>query len=171
MKHVIVACALAIVAALAAAGCGSESKTPEECPSFQDWQIYPPNGGPDTQFELFVLLKDKSANTRVEGIRADLFTSDGRGTGVAYDLVQSDSDGKRYLRSFAGSEVCEEGVCNVYFQVVATHEKGCIKGFDTDMFQVAYPGAGSDDDTDDDASDDDATDDDADDDADDDTAG
>jgi hypothetical protein len=151
-----IALVLLLVSVCVVVSCATKHKSEEDCPIFDDYQVYPADGGPDTTYEIFVLLKDDSENEGVEGIMAYLLTSDGTQTGKSFDLVRSDADTKRYLRAFLGSDLCDESVCNLFFQVIATHESGCIKGFDTDMFQVAYPNSASDDDT---VSDDDGTDD------------
>ena len=162
---------LVIIAALvlAVGSCGGKNEDEKECPSFSDFQIYPMTGGPDTPFEILVVLKNDSENADVERIRADLLTSDGTNLGQAFDLVRSDSDAKRYLRAFLGEEVCDEDLCNVFFRVIAEHKSGCLKGFDTPVIHIESPGAADDDTADDDTADDDTVDDDADDDADDDT--
>lgn len=168
---------LFVIAALVlfVGSCGGKDEDEEDCPSFSDFQIYPMTGGPDTPFELLVVLRNDSENADVERIRADLLTSDGTALGQAFDLVRSDADAKRYLRAFLGEEVCDEDICNVFFRVIAEHQSGCLKGFDTPVIHIESPGAADDDTADDDTADDDAADDDttdddtADDDADDDT--
>ncbi|MHA1568968.1 MAG: hypothetical protein ACTSXZ_05825 [Alphaproteobacteria bacterium] len=117
--------------------CGEESDDDDEdCPSFDDYQVYPEIGGPNNVFELFVRLKDKSANQHVERVYGQLYYSNGEHAGVTFDLVRTETDHLRYLRTFRGYEVCENGTCSLYFKVIAEHEKGCKKAFETDMFQV-----------------------------------
>jgi hypothetical protein len=136
-------------------GCGSDDEDDEqECPKFDSYQIYPDVGTSDSQYELLVVLKNSSVNRDIERIEAALYHSDGSNAQKVWDLVQSSSDPYRYLsNTFEGSEVCEEGYCYLYFQVIAHHDSGCIRGFDSDVFVVeATEPAPGDDDDDDDAS-------------------
>jgi hypothetical protein len=157
---------LAVILVLMCGTCSGKKDQPKECAQFEDYQIYPLDGTAGTLFELFVLLKDDSENDGVLGIVGDLLTSDGAETGKMFDLVQSDADQNRWLRSFTGDKLCDEGTCNLFFNVIATHKSGCVKGFSTAMFQVVI---GADDTADDTSGDDGADDDSAS--ADDDTAG
>ena len=170
MKRIFTLSLLFMTAALLAY-CGGTKEDEEDCPAFSSSQLYPEYGGPDTHFELIVVLKEKSVNTDIELIRADLYMSSGEATGKAYDLVRSDVDAFRYLRQFNGKDICDsdEPYCNLFFRVIAEHEDGCIKGFDTDMIQIDNGLSEADDDADDDVDDD--VNDDADDDSDDDTTG
>ncbi|MCZ7583408.1 MAG: hypothetical protein M5R36_08795 [Deltaproteobacteria bacterium] len=160
---------------LAVSACGKSDDNPEECPKFQDTQIYPASGTSDTEFEILLILTGDSENQDIDRITAEARTSEGRPNGVKFDLVRSEADARRFIRRFRGDEVCDDCLCNLYFQVVAFHDSGCIKGFDTDVIHVEQFACADDDAADDDAVDDDAVDDDgdddfADDDADDDTA-
>jgi hypothetical protein len=153
---------LVLMCVALALACSVKKDNPQECPSFEDYQIYPLEGGPDTEYELFVLLKNDSDNKGVLEIVADLYTSDGAPAGETYPLVRSDADTKRFLRSFTGEELCPEGLCSLFFRVIATHKSDCIKAFDTDIVQVDNPQGDDDTVSDDDAADDaadDATDD------------
>ncbi len=136
--------------------CGEKKEDEEDCPAFLSFQLYPETGGPDTHFELIVILKGKSVNQDIELIRADLYMSSGEATGKAYDLVRSDIDAFRYLRQFNGIDICksDEPYCNLFFRIIATHEDGCIKGFDTDMIQIDNELETPDDDLNDDVNDD-----------------
>ena len=186
-RAVIVFLAALLILIAAFASCGVQPKKPRDCAQFADYQLYPAQGTASTLFELFVLLKDTSENDGVLGITGDLLTSDGAETGKMFDLVESDAAKYRWLRSFTGDKLCDEGTCNLFFNVVATHKSGCIKGFSTNLFQVVIGPSGDDtaddtsgddvaddtsgDDVADDASDDTSSDDTSADDASDDTAG
>ncbi|MCB9476311.1 MAG: hypothetical protein H6684_11105 [Deltaproteobacteria bacterium] len=166
--------ALVAAVALSVTTCGSgDDDDDEKCPRFSDQQLYPASGGPDTQFELLVILKDTSENNGIDRIIAQLKNSEGSNTGKTFTLVRSDADPRRYLRSESGEDLCDEGVCNLYFRVIAEHDSGCKKAFETDVIQVVNPEGATDDDddaTDDDTSADDDDDDDDDTSLDDDTA-
>ncbi len=172
----ILAIVVSVVLMVFLAACGETKDDEEDCPAFSTYQLYPETGGPDTNFELIVILKEKSVNMDIELIHADLYMSSGEATGKAYDLVRSDLDAFRYLRQFNGEDICksDEPYCNLFFRIVATHEDGCIKGFDTNLIQIDNGHDVADDDANDDADDDvdddidDDVNDDADDDADDD---
>lgn len=130
---------LTLVLALAAMfwACGQEGDDDDEdCPSFADYQVYPEIGNGDSVFELYVRLKSKSANKKVERVYAKLYASNGQPTGDVFDLVRTEADHLRYLRTFYGNETCESGTCSLFFKVYAEHVDGCVKTFETDMFQV-----------------------------------
>lgn len=146
---------LALAGLLVAAGCGKEQTNEETCPSFSDYQLYPPLGTGDSVYELLVMLRDRSANQDVEKVYADLYSSNDQYAGRTFDLVRLEADHLRYLLTFQGSEVCESGTCSLFFKVFAKHPEGCIKSFQTDIFQVVI-GPETDDDNDA-ASDDDTT--------------
>ncbi len=135
--------ALALSAALWA--CGDDDDDDEDCPSFADYQVYPEVGDGDSVYELYVRLKTKSVNKKVERVYARLYASNGQPTGEVFDLVRTEADHYRYLRTFTGDEVCESGTCSLYFKVFAEHTEGCVKAFETDMFQVVIEETGDDD--------------------------
>ena len=128
---------IVLLAVLPLIHCGDDDDDEDgDCPSFADYQLYPDIGEPDSVFELFVRLKNKSANFNVERIYAQLYQSNGNSGGVTFDLVRTEADHLRYLRTFRGNEVCDSGTCSLYFRVIAEHVKGCSKSFETDIFQV-----------------------------------
>jgi len=132
-------------------GCGSEDKEEEEdCPRFYDYQIYPEVGRQDTEFEILVILKQKSENRQIAKIKANIYHSDGRSAQISLDMVQSNADPYRFVRSFMGNEVCEEGTCKYFFKVVATHATGCVKTFNSSVFVVETSTIADDDDSTDD---------------------
>ena len=131
------------------ASCEAEKKDEEQCPSFADQQLLPETGSTDTEFVLWVKLRNREANHNLSGIVAQLFSVDGRSANKTLDLVRVEDNPLKYIRTFKGMDVCASGVCTLYFRVVAEHEKGCQRSFDTPLFQVAI-GAADDDTTADD---------------------
>ena len=128
--------------------CGEETDDDgESCPSFNDRQLLPDVGEPDTEFVLWVELKSKNVNRQIESLIANAFFADGRSANKTFDLVRVEDKPYKYLRTFKGDEVCDSGVCTLFFQVVARHEDGCARSFDTPLFQVVCPDQGDDDDT------------------------
>lgn len=141
-------------------GCNNDDEEDDEdCPKFMSYQIYPDEGDGDTQYELLVQMKRKKVNAKVTAIQAKAANSDGSLTPYTLDLVQSTADPTRFVRAFNGNEVCEEGICMLFFQVKAYHASGCEKTIETDVFVVRMPEA-TDDDDDDDNDNDDSNDDD-----------
>jgi len=136
---------------LFAGACGSPSEDKEDCPSFADFQLYPEIGGADNVYELYVRLKSTDGSRKVDRVYAQLFFSSGESAGVTFDLVRTEADHLRFLRTFRGDEVCEAGTCSLYFRVIAHNTNGCTKSFETDIFQVVIDAG------DDDVSDDDTT--------------
>jgi hypothetical protein len=145
---------LAVGLALALGGCGSTDEKKSDCPSFADQQLLPEEGGPDTQYVLWVKLRDTDTNKKLESMVAQSFTVDGRSNNKTFDLVRVESNPLKYLRTFNGSEVCASDTCTLYFRVIATSQDGCERGFDTELFQVVMD-QGDDDDDDNDDNDDD----------------
>lgn len=143
--HAIFILVLVLGLGLMFIACGEENGDEEEdCPSFADYQVYPEVGESDSVFEIYVRLKPKSANQKVVRIYAQLYFSTSQFAGQTFDLVRSETDHLRYLRTFRGNEVCENGTCSLYFKVIAEHSGGCKKAFETDMFQVIIDGGDDD---------------------------
>ena len=131
------------------AGCGDDSGDDEEdCPSFDDMQLLPEIGDAETEYVLFVEFKNNNANKNLETVRAVAYFADGRSAGVTLDLVRLEDRAHKYLRTFAGDEVCEADTCTLFFEVTARHESGCTRGFDTPLFQVVIDEPVDDDTTD-----------------------
>ncbi|MDP8224135.1 MAG: hypothetical protein P9L99_12305 [Candidatus Lernaella stagnicola] len=136
-----------LILAVCGLGCGEEPDDDgESCPSFKDQQLLPDSGGPSSDFVLWVELKEKKANRQLSSVVANAFFADGRSAGKTFDLVRVEEEPYKYLRTFTGEEVCEANTCTLFFQVIAVHEDGCRKSFDTPLFQVIWPDE-SDDDT------------------------
>ena len=137
MRLFFVVIALACLAAGPLA-CGNAPEEDEEnCAKFSSYQIYPEFGTGQTEYELLVVLKEKKVNRSIDKIEAALFHSDGSNAQKVWGLVQSSADPYRYIsNSFFGNEICEDATCFYYFQVIAYHDDGCIKGFDTEVFVV-----------------------------------
>ena len=149
MKHLVPLLIVLGALTFVSFGCGDgEQDDEEKCPRYSDYQLYPEVGDGETEFELLIQLKKKSVNQTVNRIEAELYHSDGSSAQQTLDLVQSNADPFRFLRAFNGAEVCEEGTCNLYFHVVASHLSGCEKAFDTDIFVVQMPAPADDDDDD-----------------------
>ncbi len=163
LKRALIGLLVALAVAALFAACGKKQDDEGTCASFADYQIYPAVGGPTSVYELFVRLRDTDAAGEVVRLYADLYYSNGESAGVTYDLVRTEADSLRYLRTFRGEDVCETSTCSLFFKVYAETED-CTKSFETDMFQVVIDSgdddAADDDDTDDDAEGDDTTDDD-----------
>ena len=139
---------LAVIALVSA--CGEATDDDESCPSFSDRQLLPEIGGGDTEYVLWVKLKSNKANRQLESIVCNAFYADGRSTGITLDMVRVEDEPYKYIRTFQGNEMCDSGACTLFFQVVATHEDGCRKQFDTPLFQVVIDAVTDDDDNNDD---------------------
>jgi len=128
-------------------GCGDKDEDDDEqCPAFNDYQLLPEIGDLNSEFVLWVEMRVREANRELVGVTADLYEASGRAAGKAFDLVRVEDNQYRYLRTFTGDEVCTSGTCTLYFQVIAEHEDGCKKAFDTPLFQVVIDDGQTDDD-------------------------
>lgn len=122
---------------LAFGGCGEDNGDDDEsCPSFADRQLLPETGDADTEFVLWVKLRDSQANRELTSVIAQLYRVDGRSANLTLDLVRVEDDPYKYIRTFNGKAVCETGTCTLFFRVIAEHKDGCKKAFDTPLFQV-----------------------------------
>jgi hypothetical protein len=130
--------------------CGEEKKDEEKCPSFADQQMLPETGIAETEFVLWVKLRDRDANHNLAGMVAQLFNVDGRSANKTLDLVRVEDDPLKYIRTFKGSDVCASDTCTLYFHVIAEHQDGCERSFDTPLFQVTIGAADDDSAADDD---------------------
>ena len=138
---------LCLTASLIFAACGEEGDgDDEDCPSFAEYpQAYPLLGDGGSVYELYVRFKSKSVNRRLESVYAQLYFTTGQYAGVTYDLVRTEADPHRYLRTFTGDEVCENGTCSLRFKVFAEHVDGCTKALESNIFQVVIDEADDDD--------------------------
>jgi hypothetical protein len=143
---------------LTGVGCGSpQNNNKTDCPSFAEYQLYPSIGAGDTVYELYVRLKNADVDRKVLGVAAQLFTSNDVSAGVTFDLVRTEADHLRYLRTFRGADVCDIGTCSLFFNVIAEATNHCKSKFETTIFQVVIDQTDDDATADDDATDDDTT--------------
>lgn len=129
--------ALTALVGLALACGDTDDDEDEDCPSFAEYpQVYPEAGDADSHHELYVRFKSKKVNRQLERVYAQLYYTNGQYAGVTFDMVRTEDDDYRYLRSFTGSEVCEEDFCFLRFRVFAEHADGCTKSLESNIFQV-----------------------------------
>lgn len=156
MKRILIAMLTALLFGLLICGCSPDDDEEEEdCPKFENYQIYPEVGDVNSDYEFLIQLKHDSVNHKVLRIEAKVYNSDGSYAGNTFQLVQSSADPYRFLKAFKGSDFCELPPCMLYFQTTALHSSGCEESFDSTVFVVESNSTGDDDDDDNDDNDND----------------